>query len=365
MKQSPVRTLISIRRLILWGLLLFGAVTGFALLPPANPPLPNLDKRQKRAPQPAALSTEQADAMAELRAQVPNLTVDFEPVTGSPKRVSAVEEFLSGEGGIGKGISAASLAGFTVDDPYRVTKAFLKDHSRLFGYGPEALDQARITREFITAHNGLKTVVWEQQVDGIAVFEAVLISHTTSKGELVNLSSQFVPDPAAAAANGAPNRAALIAAPVVTAPQAVALAAQNVGVELKADGVTAAAEPVAGPEQRQTVQSAGLEGRGRRETDLAADGQEHAALVLGRDLDEPRARGDVPRAGGCADRRSAAAPLPDQLPQRCQLPGLHQRQPVAVFARLPDAGNHPAAAGAPRPGDAPGAQHQRLAARLD
>ena len=260
MKQSPVRTLISIRTLILWGLLLFGAVTGFALLPPANPPLPNLDKRQKQAPQPAALSTEQADAMAELRAQVPNLTVDFEPVTGSPKRVSAVEEFLSGEGGKGKGISARSLAGFTVDDPYRVTKAFLKDHSRLFGYGPEALDQARITREFITAHNGLKTVVWEQQVEGIALFEAVLISHTTSKGELVNLSSQFVPDPAAAADNGAPNRAALIAAPVVTAPQAVALAAQNVGVELKADGVTAAAERVAGPEQRQQFKAPGLRG---------------------------------------------------------------------------------------------------------
>ena len=236
------------------------ANSGLAFLPPANPPLPNFDKRQKQAPQPAALPADQAAAVAELRAQLPNLTVDFEPVTGSPKSVSAVEEFLSGAGGKGKAISASGLAGIAVDDPYRITKAFLQDHRRLFGFGPEALDNARITREFVTAHNGLRTVVWEQQAEGIAVFEAVLISHTTSKSELVNISSQFVPDPSAAANNGAPNRAALVAASAVTASQAVALAAQNVGVELKADGVTAASEPAAGPEQRQKFKAPGLKG---------------------------------------------------------------------------------------------------------
>ena len=261
MEQHSIRTLRSIRALIWSGLLLLVADTGFAFLPPANPPLPNLDKRQKRAPQPAALPADQAAAVAELRAQVPNLRVDFEPVTGSPKSISAVEGFLSGQDGQGKGISTGSLAGFAADDPYRITKAFLKDHSRLLGFGPEALDQARISREFVTAHNGLRTVVWEQQVDGIAVFEAVLISHTTSKSELVNLCSQFVPNPAAAASKGAPNRAALVAAPGVSARQAVALAAQNVGVELKADGVTTASELAASPEQRQKFTAPGLKGK--------------------------------------------------------------------------------------------------------
>jgi hypothetical protein len=254
MKQHAIRTL------VLSGLLLFVADAGFAFLPPANPPMPNLDKRQKRAPQPTALLTDQAAAVAELRAQVPSLKVDFEPVTSSPKSISAVQGFLSGQGGQGKGISAGRLAGFAADDPYRVTKAFLKDHSRLFGFGPEALDQARISREFVTAHNGLRTVVWEQQVDSIPVFEALLISHTTSKSELVNLCSQFVPDPAAAAKTGGPNRAALLAAPVIKAPQAVTLAGQNVGVDLKADGVTAASELVTGPGQRQKFTGPGLKG---------------------------------------------------------------------------------------------------------
>ena len=71
--------------------------------------------------------------------------------------------------------SANSLAGFAVDDPYRITNAFLKDHSRLFGYGPSALDQARISREDHDPqwadHGGPDTA------GGIAVFEGVLISH--------------------------------------------------------------------------------------------------------------------------------------------------------------------------------------------
>ena len=44
-------------------------------------------------------------------------------------------------------------------------------------------------------------MIWEQQLDGIAVFEAVLISHSTKHGELVSVSTQFVPD-AVSAANG-------------------------------------------------------------------------------------------------------------------------------------------------------------------
>ena len=78
MNNSFVGTLIPIRTLILWSLLLFGADMGFAFLPPANPPLPNWDKREKQALPPATLSGDQVAAVAELRARVPNLKVDFE-----------------------------------------------------------------------------------------------------------------------------------------------------------------------------------------------------------------------------------------------------------------------------------------------
>ena len=127
----------------------------------------------------------------------------------------------------------------------------MQDHRQLFSYGPEALDQARITREYVTPHNGLRTVVWEQQVDGVAVFEAVLISHTTRRGELVNVGSQFLPDPVQAASQGSSAGAAVTGASGVSARQAVALAARNVGEELVEEKISASGDPAAGAEQRQ------------------------------------------------------------------------------------------------------------------
>ena len=161
---------------------------------------------------------------------------------------------------MGKAISATSLAPFA-SEPYGPAKAFLNQHRLLFGYGPEILDQARVKREFTGAHNGLKSVVWEEQVDGVSVFEAVLIAHTTKNGELVTLSSQFVPDPAGAADRGVTNRAALLAAPDVPARSAVAIAAQNIGETVPEESIQSqTGVSVADPEKRQTFKAPGLNG---------------------------------------------------------------------------------------------------------
>jgi len=232
--------------------------TGWAFRAPQQPPLANLDKRHD-AGKADAPNGPKAAGLAELQRRSPRLKVEFDPVSGSPKSVSATDGFLTGPDGKGAAISPASLAGVAADDPHRVTKAFLKEHRQLFGHGAEVLEQSRISREYVTAHNGLKTVIWEQQVDGIAVFEAVLISHTTSRGELVNLASQFLPNPEQAATRGTPNRAALVAAPAVSARQAVALAARNVGTELAMTDVSAAGEAV-GPEKHQKLTAPGLKG---------------------------------------------------------------------------------------------------------
>src|SRR4051794_4709912 len=109
----------------------------FAFLPPANPPLPNFDSRNVQAVQEATLPSEQAAGLSELRAAVPTVKVDFEPVTRAPKQILSHDGFLSGPMGLGRAISAASLAALPVNDPNRATKAFLAEHSRLFGYGPE------------------------------------------------------------------------------------------------------------------------------------------------------------------------------------------------------------------------------------
>ena len=229
----------------------------FAILPPGRPELPNFDKRSGGAA--AVAAGERRAPMAQLSAQIHGARIDFDEVVGTPKWIASTESYLSGPGGNGKGISAGMRARFPANDPYRTLKAFLAEHSALFGHGPEVLETARIKREFVTPHNGLKTVVWEQQLDGIDVFEALLISHTSTNDELVGVSSRFIPAPAPAANKGAPNRAALVLNPTVSAIQAVTLAARELGQSLSEAEVSSTSAPD-GAEKRQFFRAQGLNG---------------------------------------------------------------------------------------------------------
>jgi len=222
--------------------------------------LPDLDHRHARADARKALPVEKTTALRNLQSRVPGAKVEFDLLTGSPKLVTASGGFLTGRDGKGAAVSASTLAGFGLADSHRVTKAFLKEHRALFGHGPEALDKARVVRDYTTAHNGMRTVIWEQQVDGIPVFQAALISHLTSKSELVSISDLFVADANQAAARGTPNRAALIGASGVPARSALAIAAQSVGEQLTVEKVTAAGAVADGAEQRQKLNAPGLNG---------------------------------------------------------------------------------------------------------
>ena len=221
--------------------------------------LPNFDKRQEIISLSAAPALDHRAALANLKARLPDARVDFDELLGSPKWITSVHGFLTGPEGRGGGISPKTLAEFSADDPYHVTKAFLREHSALFGHGPEVLDAARIKREFVTAHNDLRTVVWEQQVDGIPIFEALLISHTTRKGELVNIASHFLPDSEQAAHAGATNRAAIQSTPVLTASEAIADGVSAIGETVAAAQVIPLAT-AQGADRHQTFKAVSLKG---------------------------------------------------------------------------------------------------------
>ena len=194
-----------------------------------------------------------------MRGLVPGVRVDYDSRIGAPSWVRSAHGFLSGPQGSGGGISSRMVLNFPSGTAYQPTKAFLLEHEGLFGHGPEILESAQVKREFTTPHNGLQTVVWEQQVDGIPVFEGLLISHTTAKGELVSLASHFLPRPMEAAQVGMPARAAVRTNPPITARQAVALAAQNLGEKLETNAIKETTAAVAA-ELRQRFQASGLNG---------------------------------------------------------------------------------------------------------
>src|SRR6185436_2835710 len=107
--------------------------------------------------------------------QLPDVDVDFDLITGAPKWITAGTGLLTPATPNTLAV-AAGTNGATSSQAYAATRAFVLDHRALFGFGPEALDAATIKREFPTAHNGLRTVVWEQQLDGVPLFEGLFIS---------------------------------------------------------------------------------------------------------------------------------------------------------------------------------------------
>lgn len=174
----------------------------------------------------ASLSAERQQAQVQLASRLAGVQVDYDPVTGAPAWISkigylskATEEEIQRTGDLG----------LATNDPYRAIKAFLIENTALFGHGPEVLTDAAVASEFTSGHNGLRTVIWQQQLDGIPVFEAVLKGHVTRSGRLVNISSHFLPDIEKASGLDKPGRIQLESEPVISAAQALCQRLERIG----------------------------------------------------------------------------------------------------------------------------------------
>ncbi len=199
---------------------------------------------------PAAWSATHATGVSRLKDRAAGVRVDRDRVLGRPGFVAQRDGLLTGANGEGAMIPKAALDAIPAGDPHRVVKAFLNEHRDVFGHDATALNGALVKRDYVAAHNGLHTTVWEQQVAGIPVFEASIQAHVTKRGELVSMASRFVADPAHAKGS---------AAPAITAATALVNAAQSLNTLLAAaDVTTTSASP--GAEQKQKFRAAVLAG---------------------------------------------------------------------------------------------------------
>src|SRR5215218_8878364 len=203
--------------------------------------LPNFDIRERR---PRVQATdEQEKGIAELKREKPDVKIALDAQTGSPRSISSVHGFLTDADpqfvvALNRPAIAQQL------DHQAPIKRYLQTHAAIFGHGDEVLTKSRIKRNFVTEHNGLRSIVWEQELDDIPVFNGVLIGHITRRGELVHISSLMVPSAEQAADRGNPNRRALQENPLISAARAVTLASANTGtvvpdLEIEQDGANA------------------------------------------------------------------------------------------------------------------------------
>jgi hypothetical protein len=204
-------------------------------------------------------------AVARFKERWPQIQLDYDPVLLSPKSVLPRLGYLTGPGGAGVTVSDATAQMFDPDDPDRPVKAFLQEYQTLFGFGPEAITNATVQRDDVSAGNGARTVVWQQQVAGVPVFDALLIGHITSVGELACLSSEFIPAPAQVAD---PAMLALVQSGTdlpLSSPQALAAAVTNAGDRFAGAVITAETD-ADGVIRRQTfTASTGIKGDAQAE----------------------------------------------------------------------------------------------------
>lgn len=189
----------------------------------------------------AVQTPRQTAALKGLTQSVPGLKVDFDPLTGTPSNIMAPGRMLAD-------------AVKSEDDPHAPVMAFIDSHTGLFGHDSSALKGARISRDDVTAHNGMRTTVWQQQVSGVPFYKTILRANVTRDGSLITVGSQFMKNAEAAIGMGAAERAALVASPPVDAAHAVSLAAANVGDAVAVEKV-ASASAASGAERRQSFQA--------------------------------------------------------------------------------------------------------------
>ena len=156
----------------------------------------------------------------------PTVQVDWDRASNGPRWIRTPGTFLAEADKTGNG--AASGKGLA----HRTLRTFLNANSDWIGHGAEVLAEADVKRDTVTAHNGLRSTVWQQQLDGIPVFEGLLLSHETRAGNLVSLSSRFIKDPPNAADRGTAQRKFRQAAPPIQGTEALLRAATLIETKL-------------------------------------------------------------------------------------------------------------------------------------
>ena len=239
----------------LWAALFVHFSSGLhAFQKPKHAELPDFDKRSAVAPVPQ----NRVAAAANLKARLPHLHVDYDPILHTPKVVMARDGFLTGPKGRGRGIARdVKVAAVAEHDPLRSVKALLNEHRGIFGHGEEALENAQLKRQHTAKHNGLRSYAWQQEFDGITVYDAVLSAHVTKEGELVSISSQFVSEPGLAKLNAKQDKGAV--APKLSADEAVSRAAEAIDDAVGTVEITAKSA-AQGNQMLQSFKAGGLPG---------------------------------------------------------------------------------------------------------
>src|SRR5207249_1655068 len=110
------------RRIAVVAFTIYIASNSFAVIEPSRPALTNFDLRQQENV--LRVPAKKREAALQLQRRIPQAVIDFDEITGSPRRVATTYGFLTGPNGVGGAVSEQTLRAFDPNDSHRATKAF-------------------------------------------------------------------------------------------------------------------------------------------------------------------------------------------------------------------------------------------------
>ena len=135
-----------------------------------------------------------------------DLQVRWSERTGAPSRISSTR---------------GSLTEPSFAPALEVAQSFLQSNLALLNLSAEDVRELRVAREFVTRHNGVTHLTFQQQAHGIDVFGAAIEANVSRDGRVLNLSGEPMADMHAGVN---------VIVPSITSEEAIARAAGAAGV---------------------------------------------------------------------------------------------------------------------------------------
>lgn len=207
--------------------------------------LAEIDRRERNT-LPPLLKAKREAAFNTLKNLHPRLSGGWDDITGVPRHLAMPDRYLTSPGRAGS-------------NPVEAVKQFVDSRPDLFGHKSAAMvgTAARITRHDTARDTGMTTFVWQQEVNGVPVYQSTLKANVSRDNEVITIGGGFVDNPDFGELSEEKERISHISSPPVSAINAVATAAASVGVSVRSSQIKKGTR-VEKTEKLQTYDAPGL-----------------------------------------------------------------------------------------------------------
>jgi hypothetical protein len=141
--------------------------------------LPDFDLRLAQGIGPLSPTRSQRAAFTRLQRRVgDDLQMSFDGSTGTPRHLFSLASFLTPVSG---------------DDHAEIALDFFRENSDLFRLTQDEIETLRVAKNYVTRHNGVTHLAFQQIHDGLEIFESDLRVNLAPDGRIVSVNGQYFP----------------------------------------------------------------------------------------------------------------------------------------------------------------------------